>query len=454
MRRKPKQWPVLAGALLALTLIMAGRSLWVSDVLRWRSLDATDARFVIQSTLTLRTARLGLQLEYDQALAPMSDRRAVDAAVASPGLRYAAEELPENPSPRRLGFGYERAVDERPESFRNWLKLVIPMWLIALLLAISPARWLIGRRKRNDAAAPVEPDDAVGKRRSSMKIGLIALVVGIAIGAVGVGLYMTLRDADGTAATMSPASAPASAPAEAPPIHPIVGMWRIDLGGIRATYRFANDGSFVVMFTGMPHRPPAGQDVQHDAGGTWRVNGKELVLSNTWSNTPLVIVGERETATIIAIEPDRMELEHADRKGQREILTFGRTHPFVAGQADQTAIVGRWQSPQFTLDLRSGGEVVMTYGRSGGGGVGSRGAEPREGVWSQRGQTLTLRMDPPYVKSAARRAVDPRLTEPREEEYDVRTVNESRLILHRKNTPPGAHLVFERTSSSAAASPP
>src|SRR5688500_4308890 len=71
MRRKRNRSPVLAAVLLVLTLVLAVRSLWVSDVVRWRSVDVTDDRSLIQTTFGLRTARLGLGFFYDQAIVSM-----------------------------------------------------------------------------------------------------------------------------------------------------------------------------------------------------------------------------------------------------------------------------------------------------------------------------------------------------------------------------------------------
>jgi hypothetical protein len=68
------------------------------------------------------------------------------------------------------------------------------------------------------------------------------------------------------------------------------------------------------------------------------------------------------------------------------------------------------------------------------------------GAWSQAGKKLTLLMEPPYVKSAARRASDPSLTEPRETSYDVRSVDDLRMILHPEESPPTENRVYERVT--------
>ncbi|HEV2295749.1 MAG TPA: hypothetical protein VGR35_18015 [Tepidisphaeraceae bacterium] len=441
MSHKRNRSPALAILLLVATLALAVRSLWVSDFLRWQSIDDSDHRSLVQTTWGLRTARLGLAFVYDQAIVSMRNPREVDAALASPGLSYVVEDLPEHPSlARRLGFGFERITDERPESFRNSLELSVPLWLVAMLLAIGPARWLLANRAARAAGADKDPArDAArnglrAERRPLVKTAVIALAVGIVMGAAAALFYAGRRHAAAPATAPTGTATVATADHQ-PPIHPIVGMWRIRMDSIRATYQFANDGSFVVTFTGLPQRPTAPSDA-HDAGGTWRVDDKELILTYAWSNTPLVVVGERETATFVAIDPNRLELEHADRKGRPERLVFERTYPFEKGKADVRAIIGRWKSPQFTLDLKPGGEVAITYD--------GRDAKARAGKWSQQGKTLTLLMEAPYVKSAAQRAAHPHLTEPREETYDIRTVDELRLILHRRNLPETEHIVFAR----------
>ncbi|MDQ3441015.1 MAG: hypothetical protein M3478_11775, partial [Planctomycetota bacterium] len=207
----------MGGLFLVITLILAARSVWVSDIVRWRSIDATDHRSLVRTTFGLRSARLGLGFVYDQTIVSTHNPRDVDAALASPGLSHLVAELPARPTiARRFGFGFERAVDERPESFQNALEMAIPLWLIALLLAIGPARWLIARRAAAKGAGTneTETDDAasprgfVARRRSTVKVGVIALVLGVLIGAAGV--YFVRKGMS------SPAAAPLAATTNAP----------------------------------------------------------------------------------------------------------------------------------------------------------------------------------------------------------------------------------------------
>ena len=440
MGRKRKRSPALAMLLLVITLTLAVRSLWVGDFVRWQSVDDSDHRSLIRTTFGLRTALLGLGFAYEQKIFLTRTPRDVDTALEWPGLSYVREELPDHPPfARRLGFGLERSVDERPESFRNTVELTIPLWLIGMLLAIGPVRWLIARRALARAPSRQAASDDAGVAgtstagRSRLKTAIIALLLGVVIGAAAVALYSS--SGSRSVATTAP-STTAPAP-EQPPIHPIVGRWRIRMGDIRASYHFANDGSFVVQFTGLPTRPAAPK-AAHDAGGTWRVNGKELILTNTWSNTPLVVVNERETATILSVEPETLTLEHADRKGRNEVLEFERFEPFQKGRVDMPAVVGMWKLHGVTLALKEGGEATMTYDRAG--------VPARAGTWSQAGKKLTLLMEPPYVKSAARRAADPTLTEPREQSYDVRSVDDLRMILHPEDSPPTENHVYERVT--------
>ena len=127
-----------------------------------------------------------------------------------------------------------------------------------------------------------------------------------------------------------------------------------------------------------------------------------------------------------------------DRKGQNEVLEFEPFEPFQKGRVDMPAVVGMWKLQGVTLALKEGGEASMTYDRPG--------VPARVGAWSQAGKKLTLLMEPRYVKSAARRAADPSLTELREQSYDVRSVDDLRMILHPEDSPPTENHVYERVT--------
>ena len=76
------------------------------------------------------------------------------------------------------------------------------------------------------------------------------------------------------------------------------------------------------------------------------------------------------------------------------------------------------------MELRPSGEVVMTR------------AAWKGGKWSQHGRRLRFVLDPPYVRSAARRMADPSLATPLEQEYVVRlSADNETLTLTRVGIP-------------------
>jgi hypothetical protein len=266
----------------------------------------------------------------------------------------------------------------------------------------------------------------------------VALVVGIVIGAGGASLYWAGRSAGIAAATPggnTPAasSSPSAAPAaEKPPVHPIVGTWHTKLQLIGVTYQFANDGAFVLTFTDMP-QPPSRNALQPptkpEASGTWRVDGSELILTNSWSNSPMTVVGEVERATIVSVQSNQLELEHLDRKGKAERLTFSRVHPFVKGKVDNANIVGRWQSGGGTFDLLSGGDLEINSL-----------AGTRTGAWSQAGNTLTFVIDPP----GSRQRQAQQAAERERQVYDIRRIDQLRMVLHPAEAPESQTVTFKR----------
>jgi hypothetical protein len=136
----------------------------------------------------------------------------------------------------------------------------------------------------------------------------------------------------------------------------------------------------------------------HDATGTWTVENKTLVMKNKTSTTPLTVVGEEESATIVSLTNDEVVLENVTRKGKSERIAFHRVAPFVAGQTDNSAIVGTWISVPYNqlTEFTSGGDVIFN------------GDPSRKGKWSLTGGVLRMQIDPAPsasdVKSAARRA--------------------------------------------------
>jgi len=253
-----------------------------------------------------------------------------------------------------------------------------------------------------------------------MRIAVIALVCGLIIG--GLVMFLVTRHVG-----KSGAAPQAVVDDGKPPIHAIVGSWRLRIDSIVANYRFGNDNTFLLTFTNVP-----GAASEQQAGGSWRVDGDTLVMVNKWSNTPLTVVGEEESARIISVAPGKLVLENINRKGKPENLTFQRDELFVKGRLDNPKIVGSWQSSFGTLDLQSGGDVR----RVGGG--------ESTGEWSQHGTTLVLRMNPPAVKSAARRAANAALAAPRDEIYEILNLDDQTLIVRRTDPPGQGNIAFQR----------
>jgi len=223
-----------------------------------------------------------------------------------------------------------------------------------------------------------------------------------------------------------------TAPAK-PPIHPIVGTWRtfIDVG-VAAIYRFDNDGTFALTIKPLPRLGAAGP-ASHEAAGTWKVAGNTLSMTNTSSNSPISVVGETENATITSVDADSLVIDTTDRKGNAETLRFEHVEPFIVGRHDNANLIGKWQSAGYEMELLPSGDVVMTR------------AAWKGGKWSQQGTRLRLVLDPPYVRSAARRMADPSLTAPVEQEFVFRlSADNETLMLSRVGIPNDTVREFHR----------
>jgi hypothetical protein len=272
----------------------------------------------------------------------------------------------------------------------------------------------------------------------------IAVVIGVAIGMSG--MYLVLRQfappppADPAAAPASRANgqaAPASAPAD---VHPIVGLWRVRIDSITATYSFSNDGTFVLIFRGIPGaRGPEEPQTQ----GTWRIEDKELILRNTATNTDLSVAGEEERATIDQITSDRLVLTHLDRKGKPEQLEFQRVIPFSKGTFDNPALLGKWNSPDLTLELMDSGAALVTIGAG-------RGGTAQTAAWSQQGKQLRLMVDPRPPSRRGYGGNPPPAPPPTERIFEISNFTRgNRMVIMRDITnpkPPHPAITFYRVN--------
>lgn len=415
VRRPPWGSVILLLAIAALIV----RSLICRDTLEWCGVH-TDANSIVIVTSGVSCSRLGLGFFRRQNGLAANDRNAARAVDAAPlGFRWNAEPLPDHPSLlRRLGLGLEREVHDEPGSYRDRFELTVPLWLLGMAFVIAPARFILAWRRRRANMG------LAGRPR--MKYGLaIGIACGVIIGAVATFMLVS-RSKEPSANTSSTQSgAPSSqAPPPKAPIHPIVGTWRVYIDPpMAAIYRFENDGTFALTIKPMP-RFDLRQPVTHEAGGTWKVQGNALVMTNTMSNTPLTVVGETESATIVSVDADTLVLDTTDRDGKPQTLRFEHIVPFAAGRYDNAGLPGKWQSPAYEMELLASGDVVMTR------------AAWKGGKWPQQGKRLWFVLDPPYVRSAARRMADPALTAPVEQEFDFRlSADNNTLMLVRKDVP-------------------
>ena len=178
---------------------------------------------------------------------------------------------------------------------------------------------------------------------------------------------------------------PTSAPAASG--QGLVGAWHTTVGFHDATYQFNQDGTFTLTFTPTakmaPHLPqlahtrPAEPPERATAGGTWRLDGKRLVMTNTSSTTPFTVVGEIEEAELVSVDADELVLKTVDNKGKPEELRFARRTPFEKGKHDDPRIVGTWRGEQTTLVLAETGVAVLFS---------------MKGEWSQGGKNLAVKL--------------------------------------------------------------
>jgi prepilin-type processing-associated H-X9-DG protein len=171
-------------------------------------------------------------------------------------------------------------------------------------------------RLRNHALTPVAVERPGGN---------VAIAVLFADGHVeeySSGRKTTTREAPSDARKHEPIQAPvvASAPAvvgEA--AGELVGSFVVAFGGISCRYDFKADHTFTLTFTGSRGFPGGGE-----AGGTWKLDGRHLVMENTSSNTPFTIADETEEADVVEINGTELVLSTRDRHGKEERVTLRR----------------------------------------------------------------------------------------------------------------------------------
>jgi hypothetical protein len=168
----------------------------------------------------------------------------------------------------------------------------------------------------------------------------------------------------------------------------IVGAWRTSVGMLDATYQFNDDGTFSLTFTpttkadrtavrGMPQTRPGNAPATTTAGGTWRMEGKRLVMTNTRSDTPLTVVGEREDAEVVRVDANELVLRTTDARRKVEDVRFERRTAFRKAARDDVRVVGTWRGDQGTMVLANSGMVAM---------LGTK------GEWSQSGSRLAIKL--------------------------------------------------------------
>lgn len=202
----------------------------------------------------------------------------------------------------------------------------------------------------------------------------------------------------------------------------IVGAWRTTVGMLDATYQFNEDGTFSLTFTrsakadgarGMPQTRPGGvPSPTTSAGGTWRMDGKRLVMTNTRSDNPLTVVGEQEDAEVLSVDANELVLRTTDIKGKLEDVRFERRSAFKKGARDDERVVGTWRGDQGTLVLADKGLAAM---------LGTK------GEWSQAGSRLAIKL--------TGRTTDPRMmgrpvpTQSMDFDFTIDLVNDTTLVI-------------------------
>ncbi len=438
--------PVLNVVVLLIAMLVAIRSLGFVDTFAWRSLEE-QRNSVTVTAIGVQSAQLGLRFFYDQRLQPAPNPAALNRIIQDigiPGPQFTSERLRPKSLLDWLGFGLSRHVDTRAESFSNYLRVTVPLWLLAALLAIAPIRYALSeRRRRQSSATPAkdgidEPETTASTERGgTMRIGLVlALLGGVAIGAALV--FFVVRQTSDKKTGANPDAAALASATSGPPIHPIVGVWRIKLDPIVATYTFGNDKTFTMTFKGVPTGRGPGE---HLAKGTWNIDGNLLVMKNTSSSSGYSVVGEEESAKIVSVAADSLVLENTDRKGRRELLRLERVRPFMKGKFDNLSLLGQWNSEPFSLELEDSGRFMMISKPD------SKRTFTHTGAWSQEGNQLRLMIENSKEQAVGRPDIERTLSEPAERVFEILTAADKRMLLLQPVKPqPGAHITFYRVN--------
>ncbi len=375
----------------------------------------------------LETGQLGLRIYADQQVIETPTIRkmneVLNSAAPSVGLRLTSGPLTPKPGFWRwLGVGLDRGLDAKTYSLSSESGVILPLWLMAVLLALRPVRYF-RERLRTQAAAG---DDPAGRRdRGALMRIVIAMVAGLAVGVAA--MFFVMRHPS-TAAQISATNRVA----EQAPIHPIVGVWRIHFDPIVATYTFGNDGKFILVFRGVPRQHAYGAIETHTEG-TWKVEANALTMHNTATDSEFSVVGDDESATIESIAHDTLVLSRTDKAGKSEKMTFERVTPFAKGKFDNPALLGHWRSDRTFIELKDSGDAT----------VGSTQMRPnhvapqRTAAWSQSGARLTMQIDAPAPPRRGYGGQPPPALPPSEMVYEVMNVSpDGNMLLLKQVQPP------------------
>ena len=247
MGSKPTRRLVISMVLLAVMIVMTIRSIWYTDTLCWRTMDG-ERNTVTLASYGLETGQLGLRIyAYQQVIETLTIQKMNDVLNKAPSVGLALTSAPLTPKPgfwRRMGIGLDRGLDEKTYSLSTESGIILPLWLMAVLLAVRPARYF---HERLQACAAASGDRAGQRDRGPLMRYVIAMIAGLMVGMAV--MFFAMRHPNSAAQ-----SGATNVIAPPPPIHPIVGMWRIHYDPIVATYTFGDDGKFILIFRGVPRR--------------------------------------------------------------------------------------------------------------------------------------------------------------------------------------------------------
>jgi hypothetical protein len=194
------------------------------------------------------------------------------------------------------------------------------------------------------------------------------------------------------------------------------GAWQTKAGLHIATYQFNHDGSFTLTFVPDPAAGEVASSGTGTASGTWRQQGKRLLMTNSASNSAFSIPGEQVDAEVVSLNETTLVLKTKNRKGQDEQVTLHRVGLLEKGKRDDDKIVGTWNAEALTLVLADSGMAVFG---------------PSKGEWSQRGDQLLLSLDPSPGAPGQHRFHDQRVAqEPRMNvTFRIELLNDTTLVI-------------------------